>query len=508
MAGLPARKKPVASPPAETPAPKDIKSGLPPRKKAGLPQRTKPQPANQNPVTKKGTQKQTGQPDTKVPSTEIEVLDTIPWPDWKTPERNAVRSLELAGYASRAPYRPWWERHDLWWSDELFGNGNPTWRTPGSYIWTTTQSVTGTAARRRVRVPEFTGNPSGRSPHSRQVISALLMWHHATSRQLAALCGHHPTNFSGRILKPLYDAGLIERGRFSTTTESTMKHDYCYRIRVDEPLWRWLDKFDDETWNNITYGVVPAEPRNHVRHNLMAFEIALRTMEAVPNITAVYGERVTSMKKLLGTNNKQHGDIGLVRKDGLRIVVELIHEQYRDGFSNKIASWGRALTAKGTVREHGTVVVFVVAPKAFNDSIGEIRKRFKEALTPQGLTDPVSGVAADPNKVANARLHVFLAAWPDWFPGPHSLSTEFLNMTAWRLNVNDQWASVDLADPATQNGYPFTPQDPLAWSYPARLYGQLYGQPTWLHDQKTNTKQEEFMYIMPDFPKKQKSKKV
>jgi hypothetical protein len=503
---LPARAKPAAPAPevkpAAVPAPKRDLASL--RRTPANPSATKSLPGKPakaaKPLTgaaKKAAEK-TLKPSTATrksstarkpapasTSTDLTVTDTLPWPDWTHPERNAVRSLQLAPLQSRAPWRQWWERHDLWWSDELFGTGNPTWRVPGKRVWTDTISVTGQPARRRVHIPEFEGKPSTRSAHTRDIIAALLQWHHATARQLAALCGHHPTNFSGRHLKPLYQSGVIERGRFSTTPEArNVKHDYCYRLRLEEPLWRWLDSFDDDTWNNITYGVTPTEPRNHVRHNLMAFEIGLRIMEAVPNVTAVYGERVTSMRKLLGVDNKQHGDMGVVRSDGLRIVVELIHEQFREGFSKKIASWGRALTANGTVNDHGTVVVFVVAPKSFGDVIGEARKRFREALTPDGLTDPVSGIAADPNRVANARLHIFFATWPDWFPGPHAISTEFTRLTGWRLNARDEWTPVDLADPTSVNGYPFTPKDPLAWSMPAQLTHQLYAQPFWLGDER------------------------
>lgn len=426
----------------------------------------------------------------------------LDWPDWTRPVRGATRTLPLSPFESRAPYRPWWERHDLWWSDELFGNGNPTWRTPGKSLWTTTTTLTGEVARRRVFVPEFSGKASTRSPHVRNVISTLIMWHHATSRQLATICGHHPANFSARILKPLFDAGVIERGRFATSSASTnLRHDYCYQLRIGDPLWRWLDHFDDETWTKITYGEVPTEPPSYVRHNLLAFEVGLRAMESLPNLTAVYGEQVTSMRKVLGADNRQRGDIGIVRGDGLRIIVELVHEQYREGFSKKVASWGRELTKRGTVNDHGTVVVFLLAPRLFSDSIGEARRRFREALSPAGLTDPVSGVAADPNTVANARLHVFMATWPDWFPGPHTLSDEFLRLTSWRLTATDGWQSVDVMNPDDKKGYPFKPKDPLAWFMPAEAFAGLYGQPSWLRGAKDCVKDDTDHLVIPSgFP--------
>lgn len=413
------------------------------------------------------------------PTTDLETTSTIPWPDWTNPERQSVRAITLAPFLSRCPRFPWWERHDLWWSEELFAGGNPLWRKPGKYVWTTTTGVTGKATRRRVHIPEYSGSPSIHSAHVRNVISTLALWHHATTRQLAAMCSHSPTNFSGRILKPLYEAGVVERGKFMTSdAASNMKNDYCYRLRVGEELWRWLDSFNDETWVNLTYGELPQEPAAYVRHNLMAFEAGLRLMEGVPSIVTGFGEHVTSMKKLLDADNRKKGDLGLVRSDGLRIVVELVHEQYREGFSNKIASWAHHLTRKGTVRDHGTIVLFLAAPRRYSEAMSEMRRRFQETLSPEGLRSP-SGVAADPNKVANARLHIFLASWPDWFPGPHAASQEFADMTSWKLSPNNQWQSVHLAHTEGVNGYPFKPKDPFAWTLPLEIYKNLYGQPKW-----------------------------
>lgn len=505
MSNIPSRKKP--------PADNNNTSGAKPPVVGGLPSRKKPVSDASQPIenaTKNAgrlaeTKRKLLLDDVKVDrpkkkvdptaakntapkntSTDLVTTETLPWPDWTNPERNSVRAIMLSPYMSRAQYRPWWERHDLWWTDELFAGGNPMWLKPGKYVWTTTTSVTGSLSRRRVHIPEYTGEASTRSPHVRNIISALINWHHATARQLSAICNHHPTNFSGRILKPLFDAGLIERGRFLTSAAgSNMKNDYCYRLRVDEPLWRWLDHFDDETWVNITYGELPTEPSAHVRHNLLAFETALRVMESVPNITAVYGEHITSMRKLLGTDNRQRGDIGVVRGDGMRIIIEVVHEQYKEGFSKKIASWAHQLTKNGTVNQHGTIVVFLAAPKRYNEAIGEMRRRFQDALTPDGLRSS-SGVAADPNTVANARLHIFMATWPDWFPGPHLLSDEFNKLTAWKLSPTNDWQAVNLSETKGPNSYPFKPDDPLKWMMPAEVHSRLYAQPTWMMQPKNN----------------------
>lgn len=397
------------------------------------------------------------------------------WPDWLGVHDDEPQRLDIADRVSAAAFSPWWERHDLWWSDLLFARPI-TWKHAGRDEWVPLPSPTGTVAPRRVRVPETVPLPPERPgrprTHMRRVISVLIGWHQATTRQLAAWTGVNRVHLTNRVLRPLWQAGIITRGTFGT---SYGRADYVWQLNPSDPLYHWLRQLDDDDWLNVTLGTIPQVPSLNHRHNLLVTELTLRAAETVP-VTAVIGETHSTADRLFTdyTGPELRGDVTFIRSDGLRIVIEFIREQHEHGYIGKLATWGRYLGATKGPHHTGTVVCFVLAPHDIDQLGHRLRDHAAATLTAEGLADPATKVAATPRHVAIARTHITIAAWPDWFPHSHDLSDDFVRLTAHYLDPAGRWGTVNLADPQS---YKFTPADPTLFAEPRRHAERLWCTP-------------------------------
>jgi hypothetical protein len=159
--------------------------------------------------------------------------------------------------------------------------------------------------------------------------------------------------------------------------------------------------------------------QGHDRHALLAAELALRIAEFTP-VGTVLGERLTELKSLFGTHTTRRGDLTAVRKDGLRIVLEVVAHDNQE-FGQKADFWAEQLATPR--RGYGmTMVVFVVAPDPKSS-----------ASRARGLRGRVSAaiVKARAKHGATWRGHdrMGMVSWDDWFPAAGEMTQAFSSLT-------------------------------------------------------------------------------
>lgn len=400
------------------------------------------------------------------------------------------RALEVVDFISRARRKPWWERIDFFYEPRLY-EFPPAWRAHGKGIKRSRLNHYGEVVTDISWAPEFSAQETRLlrlSEHIKGVVAALVGFHQMTAGQLACHLGYPPSKI-GRLLLPMYRAGLVERGRF--VAENWQRPlDNVYRLRVDKPLKRWLAGLDDDDLCAVTLCLAPGAPAYFVRHNLLVSELALRLQETAPvPLQAIYGERFAASARLLpGVSRRQlYGDCAIVRADGLRVVVELLQCQRERDTLEKMTAWGKALS-QGPLDELGTVVVFVNAYGA--GEAGHVTKATflrrcqATALSPEALGTSTEGTA-------RARMAIHIASWRDWFPGDRLISTDFASLKVCYCPDGTSWQHTSLLAPP--GSVPFRPADPARWHHPALVVAdpareagvtrprgvRYYGVPSW-----------------------------
>ena len=403
------------------------------------------------------------------------------------------RRLSIIDQASRAPHKPWFDRLDFFW-DPLF-EFQPRWRPNGHSIERLVLNRRGEQVKELAWEPSFT--PLGSrllrySHHVRGVVAALFGFHQLTAGQLAAHLGHDPSTIS-RILKPMFEAGLVERAQYAERCWHR-KVDNVYRLRRDEPLERFLAGLDEAEQIAITLGLGLDHVGPWVRHNLMLADLVLRLEEtAAGPLQAVFGERFASSDRLLpGLPARRviFGDACVVRGDGLRIVIELVRRQRDRDVEEKMKAWGRLLS-EAPWTTTGTVVIFVNASspgRAHHDRATSLRRCHARALSPEGLSTNIQGCQ-------NARSSVYVSSLEEWFPRPWSISSDFTHLVVGYTTDGRTWHRAALFPGELDNVIPFRPGQPEAWTKPSRVVvdpagaagilpsGGLayYGTPNWLN---------------------------
>ena len=393
------------------------------------------------------------------------------------------RPLLAMPSASRASSRPWWERDDPFWSPELWVRP-PTWRFASRQPPVQLTRPIGAPVVRWIPVPDFeVTRPRllSTSPHVRRAVAVLAAWHHLSAKQLAAFLGYPGTKI-GEILRPMFKAGLVERGRYGMG-EVRYHTNYLYRLRDDKPLHDWLATLPAAERLAVTAGRRLRVGGAHVRHDLLAAELGLRVMETQAGIQAVWGESLCEAESLFDDPDAGsfRADLGVVRGDGLRIVVELCQARQRRDLEGKMARWGRLL-GRHTWDTSGTVVVFLNAKADSRDADDHakmaalLRRCHARSISADGLAR--EGVRARGTEVARARMQIHLASWADWFPGPQVLSEEFARLTTAYTSDGRTWERTDLAQ--SRQGLPFKPDLPGRWRAPERARRSLLAAPPWL----------------------------
>ena len=383
--------------------------------------------------------------------------------------REPQRQLTVIERASRAPRRAWWERCDLFWDQDAYAF-QPAWRAHGHGAGGYVAGPFGERAYQTDWVTDFapcTSRLLRLSHHVRGVVAALAAWHQMTAVQLAAHIGY-PASKVSVILRPMYEAGLIERAIYPRQGPWQPRRAHVYRLRLGEPLEAWLAQLDDSEWLGVGLGAPLTAAGHFVRHNLLVGELVLRLEEvASAPLQAIFGERFASSDRLFGASSRSahrvFGDACIVRADGLRIVVELVRRQRPAEVMAKMTTWGRLLSQapRSTL---GTVVVFLNASAPGRDHADRavsLRRCHRYALSTDALGTGLLGEGY-------ARSTIFTASWAEWFPAPHAISTEFAQLAV-SYSDGKTWKRGFLLPGKSPNVLPFGPSEPRSWAKPARV---------------------------------------
>ena len=360
--------------------------------------------------------------------------------------------------ASTGAHLNLWERDDPFYAPGIFEGSGPWWprwkierRPPGDPVGT-------------MQVPDFSTDTTlmrrmAGLLAAQRVVAALAGWHQLSSKQLSAIVGYPFTKLS-KVLKPLFELGIVERGHYPK--EQVFLHtNYLHRLRIDKPLRTFLGLLDDETRYSVTIGIPPVPAGAAVRHDLLAAELAIRALELIPGVVAVFPESVSSPSLLLrhlGRKETWRGDLTLLRADGLRIVIEITRARHPGDIEFKMRRWGRLLMNHHW-NETGLFVVFANAAVPNSGGLTAIenehraqarllRRIYTSALSQQRLSS--DGCRAMWRHLELARAQIHLASWMDWFPAPGLVSGSFPSLPTVFKAGDGPWWRRGLSDP---NGF-------------------------------------------------------
>jgi len=297
-----------------------------------------------------------------------------------------------------------------------------------------------------------------------RVLSWLVSYHHITANQLARIMGKDEARLAVEAARRL---DLIHVGY----SDHRWAPD-IYRLSRTHNLSGWLANLNYDEWVGVC-GARPLVPSiGHQRHDILGAEIACRAEDISP--MAVFGEQLSKVSYMLPKSGSfSHGDLTIVRADGLRMIIE-ITASLPDDFPRKIASWGRLL-GKTPLSEHGIVVVLLAAAMPHHQSniLRNIFKYHAQTLTPQGMEEQLSEYALY-SEITEARHNILVADWREWFPRESDQS--LVAMPATWLDPDGNRRVTNLAD---INTYPFAPSPSSTWPWMAplanrsRLYSQI-----------------------------------
>ncbi|MFC8797295.1 hypothetical protein ACFT2C_06155 [Promicromonospora sp. NPDC057138] len=338
-----------------------------------------------------------------------------------------------------------------------------------------------------------------RMPARRRVVLAGLgavnQWRTMTAEQLAAITGFRSlASRASPWLRAAFSTGVVDVGEFATPLpHGTGNH----RHRLVRPSRSTV--FDRELAPHMTFdelvsvtGGVPWDSRRQFdRHNLLATELGLRVAELC-DVATVLGEKLSTLDLLLQAPAKaitprsraRSADLTIVRRDGLRIAVEITASANR-GLRRKIDNWARAL-ARNPLAASGLIVLFVVCPPP--DPASEVVRGGRTASVVETVHREVAASArrypGTPSDRVAARMAVM--AWEEWFPAARTAAAGVHDLVASRptgppsahvAHESRLWESVSLLGTSV---VPFEPRVRLTMTAVAGNASLLGGTPHWL----------------------------
>lgn len=319
-----------------------------------------------------------------------------------------------------------------------------------------------------------------------RVVSALDSYRTATTDQLTALTGSkNLLNPNNRIVSQLFAHRLVDVGEppsaFTRKSQSGIRFlrpsNGGRKLRE-----RWLNRYlTYPEWVRATGARPWIFGGQSTRHDSLGLELLLRSAEWNRQVSAVAGEKYCSAEEVLFTSwgvpwplaksSRAKADGMLVRKDGLRILIELTATTH--SLDEKAKRWAKAL-AEGSVETQGTVVVFVLASRPSTrgggDTFGLVAGAIRRA------------VAAHPGRSdAPTRDRLLVADWARWFPEPDMVDEEFLQLKAWRTSKDAVPQNYDSCEPVELSSWECD-LPAGARGMPHTLAG-LYASPFWMQEQ-------------------------
>jgi hypothetical protein len=270
-------------------------------------------------------------------------------------------------------------------------------------------------------------------------LGAINLWRTVNGQQLVAMTGQPGLN-STRSDETglLFDAGLIQRGRFH----------YAGRSLDNSPeIFRPSPQADKIDLRHLRYGdwmgtLAGQSIKGHFydRHNILATELSLRAGEICP-LRSVLGEAVSTWPQIFGSalqpSHHRAADAVWIRTDGLKIAVELT-ATVTVATVKKIEQLADLLARDAS---RSVVVLFVVAAHPNQGLTNDVTNRLRQAIKK-------SSHSSRTRILSEVKTRMVIAKWEDFFPGPGLVSREFVRLRAQRYDsVDDEWIDTDLLDP-------------------------------------------------------------
>lgn len=300
-------------------------------------------------------------------------------------------------------------------------------------------------------------------------LGTINLWRTVSGEQLAAMNGRSglasPTS---DVIGLLFDAGLIQRGRFHYAGRAldTMPEIFRPNPQAGKINLRQFLRFKD--WLGVTFGGPLMSGHQYDRHNLLTTEFALRAAEICP-LRSVLGESLATWPRLfessLRPNPNRSSDALFVRDDGLKIAIEMT-ATVTTATVTKIDQLAELL-ARDVSRS--VVFLFIIAPQPGSDHELEVGRRLRQAIKK-------SSHSSRSRILAEVEKRMVIARWVDFFPGPGLVTRDFIPLRAKRYSAaEDDWVDIDLLDPYSA---PFD-VDPYVVEETSRNLNDVLGVPWW-----------------------------
>lgn len=267
-------------------------------------------------------------------------------------------------------------------------------------------ALTGVATKFKVRPSDCRARVEKDLRKAQQLIGALAQWRTMSSEQVEAMTGLSGVELG--VKRPwaitLWGADLIDYaeagGSFHVGTQRSSAQRLLRLSHRDASTLAWLEHLSSFTeFVALNGGDQLRQERQSPRHNVLAVELGLRVAEFAPTLELVLGESVSSYASLLEIETRKHADMTLVRRDGLRVAVEVTAS---DGRLREKVREVAALLRRSSRRD--TIVLF------FTASNRVAHRKMLKAITTEApdLGDRIA--------VADAS---------DWFPATHHAAADF-----------------------------------------------------------------------------------
>lgn len=275
-----------------------------------------------------------------------------------------------------------------------------------------------------------------------RALSAIYHWRVVTTEQVATLVG---TPSIDGDLNLLWQAGLVQRGE---VVRSVLGEDVptpeLWRIAPGASIRAFLRAATPWERYGLLAGAGWELKSTTPLHDLLVTDVTLRVAELVPEIAAVYGERLSSADRLTGLSavatKYAHADAVWVRSDGLRIVVELSVSSYQKALI-KAERWAHVLQQTD---RRDLFILFLVAtnPRHRSRSFGWALNAYHKAVADAAWSSLAAIEAGVPERMGVASL-------ADWAPGQMEVAPDFPRLPVWRPTGprEDRFEPADLADP-------------------------------------------------------------
>jgi hypothetical protein len=285
------------------------------------------------------------------------------------------------------------------------------------------------------------------------LLAVLSGWRTVTAEQAAAFSDDGSSSARrNRAIADLFALDVVDAGAIGAALGGPQSaRGRMLRPSASKSFGRLLrPRMSYAEWVSVTGGRKFLTGGQYDRHNVLTAELALRAAEFLP-VGTVLGERQAHVNTLAYTSvgmqeppgrSQQTADAVIVRRDGVRIAVEMTASAGASGFQRKADMWAR-LFANRAFDDTGLAVVFVVTDRASADRLGSKN----HGSLPLYVRKQVARAARmNPGTASNRTAsRMFVVDWQDWFPARGEASGDFLTMRAQRPSgANGEWFTTDL----------------------------------------------------------------